>query len=128
MLKAELPHNILGKVLRRVLRAEHEAARATLPRPDDTDQLWTTMELAAYGTPHDVGAAVAPQHDAGATAQHTEELPPRHALAPGPEAGPSGPPGGEAGLVDELERLARLRDAGALTEVEFQAAKSRLLG
>jgi hypothetical protein len=34
----------------------------------------------------------------------------------------------ELGLVDELERLARLRDAGALTEVEFQAAKTRLLG
>jgi long-chain acyl-CoA synthetase len=112
----ELPHNILGKVLRRVLRAEHEAARATLPRPDDTDQLWSTMELAAYGTgQHETGVLY---QDAGAIAHYTEELPARHALTPG----------AESGLVDELERLARLRDAGALTDVEFQAAKSRLLG
>jgi hypothetical protein len=141
----ELPHNILGKVLRRVLRAEHEAARANRPRPDDTDQLWSTMELAAYGPAPDEVAQYdgdpGPQHDAGATAQHTEELPPRHALTPRPfapsapwapsaasapaAAGPSGP---DAGLVDELERLARLRDLGALTDAEFQAAKSRLLG
>jgi hypothetical protein len=31
-------------------------------------------------------------------------------------------------LVDELERLTRLREAGALTDAEFQAAKARLLG
>jgi hypothetical protein len=30
-------------------------------------------------------------------------------------------------LVTKLERLARLRESGALTEVEFQAAKDRLL-
>lgn len=32
------------------------------------------------------------------------------------------------GMVGELERLAALRDAGALTEAEFQGAKQRLLG
>ncbi len=31
-------------------------------------------------------------------------------------------------LADELERLAKLRDSGALTDGEFQAAKARLLG
>ena len=105
----DLPQNVLGKVLRRVLRAEHEAARGA--SADNTDQLWTTMELAAY---------VAPEHDAGAAAPPDEQAPPRHAR-PVEENEP-------VGLVDELERLARLRDAGALTEAEFQAAKSRLLG
>ena len=32
-----------------------------------------------------------------------------------------------AGIVDQIERLARLRDSGALSEDEFRAAKSRLL-
>jgi hypothetical protein len=50
---------------------------------------------------------------------------------------PSGEPvahgaGGAAGrggnLVDDLERLARLHDTGALDDAEFEAAKARLLG
>lgn len=136
----ELPHNILGKVLRRVLRAEHEAARNAV----DAEQSWTTMELAAL-----------PQHDAGLTARHTTEIPPRHAVTfadpspraipvaqPLPRAEPSAahpspvhpspqpiPDGNQTStLVDELERLTRLHDAGALTDVEFQTAKQRLLG
>jgi hypothetical protein len=56
-----------------------------------------------------------------------ESIPaPKHAVpdeAQEPESGPAG----SAGLVDELERLARLRDAGALTNDEFGAAKARLL-
>ncbi|CAM3531699.1 SHOCT domain-containing protein [Occultella aeris] len=36
------------------------------------------------------------------------------------------PVGGD--LVDELQRLASLRDSGALTDAEFDAAKARLLG
>jgi hypothetical protein len=35
---------------------------------------------------------------------------------------------GEQDLVATLERLARLRESGALTELEFQAAKQKLLG
>ena len=31
-------------------------------------------------------------------------------------------------LAGELERLASLRDQGALTEAEFQAEKAKLLG
>jgi hypothetical protein len=34
---------------------------------------------------------------------------------------------GEAGLSDELSRLADLRDRGALTDSEFAAAKKKLL-
>jgi len=84
-----------------VLRAEHEAARNAVTAPDDTDQLWSTMELA--GLP-------APRH-----ARPPTDAEPDHTAHDG-------------GLVDELERLARLRDAGALSDVEFQTAKSRLLG
>jgi long-chain acyl-CoA synthetase len=75
--RTELPRNLLGKVLKRALRAEYESARAR----------------ASYDDP----------------------VPP--AAAP--------PPDGQ--LVDELERLVRLRDTGALTDAEFAAAKTRLL-
>jgi hypothetical protein len=33
----------------------------------------------------------------------------------------------DADLVTKLERLAKLRDSGALTQFEFQAAKDKLL-
>jgi hypothetical protein len=39
---------------------------------------------------------------------------------------PSGGAGGDR--IAELERLARLRDSGALSESEFQAEKARVLG
>ena len=45
------------------------------------------------------------------------------AAAPGTAAGD----GADQVLVDELERLARLRDAGSLSEEEFTAAKARVL-
>jgi long-chain acyl-CoA synthetase len=97
--RRDLPRNLIGKVLRRVLRAEHEAVRAA--------------------------AAVGPE--LGDVLEPVESIPaPKHAVpdeAQEPEWGPAGP----AGLVDELERLVRLRDAGALTNDEFGAAKARLL-
>jgi len=37
-------------------------------------------------------------------------------------------PRGEAGITDELERLAALKDRGVLTEEEFDAQKRRVLG
>jgi hypothetical protein len=43
---------------------------------------------------------------------------PQSAMAVAPEP---------ADLVSQLERLARLRDTGALTEDEFQTAKAKLL-
>jgi long-chain acyl-CoA synthetase len=79
----DLPRNMLGKVLRRVLRDEYEALRART--------------------------------------NYDEPLPP--ARQPAPAAAPH-----DNGLVDELERLVRLHDAGALTDTEFAAAKARLLG
>jgi hypothetical protein len=41
---------------------------------------------------------------------------------------PERPLPGERDFVSELERLVRLRDAGALSDEEFRAAKARLLG
>ncbi len=43
------------------------------------------------------------------------------------EATPSAAEGGEPDLVTELERLARLREQGILTQEEFEQAKRRLL-
>ena len=44
------------------------------------------------------------------------------AQPPAPAAGPTD------SLVDELERLAALRDQGIITDEDFQAAKNKLLG
>ena len=49
---------------------------------------------------------------------------PVHNASPTPEAGASAPPS----TGEELERLANLRDRGALTEDEFAEQKARLLG
>ena len=35
--------------------------------------------------------------------------------------------GGESGMVDQLERLARLHSAGELDDAEYSSAKSKLL-
>ncbi len=51
-------------------------------------------------------------------------------LLAGITAAPSPAPiaSGDLDLVTKLERLAKLRDSGALTQFEFQAAKDKLLG
>jgi hypothetical protein len=44
---------------------------------------------------------------------------------------PAAAPGQQAGGTDtvaQLERLARLRDSGALTDAEFEREKARILG
>jgi hypothetical protein len=48
--------------------------------------------------------------------------------AGGPQPGVSAPAEEEPSYLDELERLAGLRDKGILTEEEFQAKKAQLLG
>jgi hypothetical protein len=50
--------------------------------------------------------------------------------AAAPVAPPPSPPGAptDDDTVAELERLARLRASGALTDEEFQQAKRRVLG
>lgn len=48
--------------------------------------------------------------------------------APPPAAQPSAPPEPEPSYLDELERLAELRDRGVISEDEFEAKKKQLLG
>jgi long-chain acyl-CoA synthetase len=86
--RADLPRNMLGKVLRRVLRDEHERLRSGSAPP------------------------------ARRTARPT--------TAPTPTPTPT-PVNGTA-FIAELERLARLRDDGSLSDDEFAVAKARLLG
>jgi Short C-terminal domain len=47
-------------------------------------------------------------------------------FAPAPAQAPSG--GGGTDHVAELERLAKLRDSGALTDAEFEQQKAKILG
>jgi hypothetical protein len=44
------------------------------------------------------------------------------------KAAPVVAPEARAKLLDDLERLAKLRESGALTQDEFDAAKKKLLG
>ena len=48
--------------------------------------------------------------------------------APSAPAGATTPPQGAPSTTTELERLAKLRDDGVLTEAEFQAQKAKILG
>ncbi len=41
---------------------------------------------------------------------------------------PTPPAGSETGVLHQLERLTELRESGALSESEFEAAKRRILG
>lgn len=98
-----LPRNMIGKVLRRALRDEYEALRArTAGQPPPIQ-------------PHVV---------ANNGVAESNRVPASSRVA----ANNGGAPSNGAGLVDELERLVRLRDAGALTDAEFSVAKARLLG
>jgi hypothetical protein len=49
-------------------------------------------------------------------------------VTPVPVLAPADATDADEDLVAKLERLARLRDSGALTDFEFQSAKARLLG
>jgi hypothetical protein len=66
--------------------------------------------------------AADPEQDAGSRQELAAELGEAGALPAAERPRPGG-----RGFVDELERLARLRDADALTDEEFTAAKARLL-
>lgn len=48
--------------------------------------------------------------------------------APNPTPAPAQPTGSQGEMLDQLERLGRLRDGGILTEDEFQAKKREMLG
>jgi hypothetical protein len=46
--------------------------------------------------------------------------------APAAPAAPMGQPGGDS-MVDQLQRLAELKNQGVLSEAEFESAKAKLL-
>ncbi|HEX3087802.1 MAG TPA: SHOCT domain-containing protein, partial [Ilumatobacteraceae bacterium] len=45
-----------------------------------------------------------------------------------PPPAPAAPAGGGSSVIDQLKELAALKDAGVLTEAEFNAQKAKLLG
>lgn len=57
-----------------------------------------------------------------ATGQDPQIAPP-----PAEQAGPATTPGGAADLVEQLQRLAELREQGLLTDDEFTAEKQNIL-
>jgi hypothetical protein len=59
------------------------------------------------------------------TAEEDQAAP---AAQPVQAAPPAAPPEPEPSYLDELERLAGLRDSGIITEEEFEAKKKQLLG
>jgi long-chain acyl-CoA synthetase len=123
--RTELPRNILGKVLRRVLRAEHEAAHARVVAAErDADVMPTTIIPGAH---RDDGAS-APHNGLRAELQPNDSPgPPRHGVPQDVDDVNGHVLNGSGALVDTLERLARLHIEGVLTDAEFDAAKARLL-
>ena len=59
--------------------------------------------------------------------QPQEQAPPQQQYAPPPPA-PAPAAADSSNLVDELQKLASLKEQGILSEDEFTAAKSKLLG
>jgi long-chain acyl-CoA synthetase len=137
--RQDLPRNMLGKVLRRVLRDEHEAMRARArgetpqpapqpPKPSPwpqpaarpVDGSVGPPEVSAVGPP-EVAAVGPPEVAAGAAGAAVA------AVAEPTTRWDARPVNGD-GLVDQIERLVHLREVGALTDEEFAAAKARLLG
>ncbi len=49
-------------------------------------------------------------------------------FSPAPAPAPASGGGGDGDSIAELERLAKLRDSGALTDSEFEQQKARILG
>jgi hypothetical protein len=88
--------------------------------------------------PDNVAIETDPRYVATAPAQYIKTRPPDqqqaqpvHAFTAAPSSSPaaSAPPstGSPPTLIEQIERLARLRDSGALTEAEFQEQKRQLL-
>jgi hemolysin activation/secretion protein len=73
----------------------------------------------------------AAEKQAAAEQQAAEQAPPPPAYQPPPPPPapePAADSGGENDLVAQIGQLAKLRDAGVLSDAEFSAAKSKLLG
>ena len=120
----ELPKNMIGKVLRRVLRAEHEAAHERVVATGLTeDVLETTVipSLHTLATPMSTSdETVAPVIEP-LIAPVDSVTSGRHAAVQDEPEVPS------EELISALERLAVLHRNGDLTDLEFNDAKVRLL-
>lgn len=73
--------------------------------------------------PDNVAIETDPRYVATAPAQYIKTRPPEQQAQPAAAAAPGAPPT----LIEQIERLAKLRDSGALTEAEFQQQKKQLL-
>ncbi|WP_019146290.1 SHOCT domain-containing protein [Aeromicrobium massiliense] len=66
------------------------------------------------------------RRQAGRWAQQEQPYPDQQAYQPPPPA-PSPPAADSGDMIEQLTRLAALKDQGVLTEAEFAAQKARLL-
>ncbi|HEY2297955.1 MAG TPA: AMP-binding protein [Jatrophihabitans sp.] len=125
----DLPRNMIGKVLRRVLRDEHEAARkqagfGSRPSVEPKAGQVTVAEAPTVPTVPASGARHAlPMQELSASADSAPSTNGSTPRRPKPYVAAD-----TSALIDELERLSRLRDAGALTDEQFEQLKARLLG
>lgn len=87
--------------------------------------------------PDNVAIETDPRYVATAPAQYIKTRPPEQQQVPAPSPAYPGPAVSAAApavddspptLIEQIERLAKLRDSGALTEAEFQEQKKQLLG
>ncbi|WP_099021525.1 SHOCT domain-containing protein [Mycolicibacterium palauense] len=109
----------------------------------------TLSELGAQQVAETPAAAPEPRHQAQAAARHQAESAARHEAAPAPQptppvqsappaqsasqsaqppAPPAGPSGDPASIVAAIESLAGLHERGILSDEEFAAKKTELLG
>lgn len=68
------------------------------------------------------------QSDAQAYEEQEQAPPQQQQYAPPPAPAPAPAPADSSNLVDELQKLASLKEQGILSEDEFTAAKNKLLG
>ncbi len=68
------------------------------------------------------------QSDAQAYEEQEQAPPPQQQYAPAPAPAPAPAAADSSNLVDELQKLASLKEQGILSEDEFTAAKNKLLG
>jgi hypothetical protein len=108
--RSELPKNVIGKVLRRILRSEHEAAHDRMLSAGLTEDVAETAVIPALPTIAPIAGAPTDSVTSG-----------RHAAVPVDEDTAED-------LITALERLASLHTSGQLTDAEFREAKVRLLG
>lgn len=90
----------------------HVTARVVGSTHRRQQQRWAAQDAAA-AQQHQVAAQLSAQQQAAQMAAQ-QQMPPAS-----PAAGPS--------MVEQLTQLGQLRDAGVLTEQEFQAQKQRIL-